>query len=78
MLMSGIIPSLRVDPTGLYDFKNPCEKSDKQCSADFKAFKKEFKDSLDDIKAARNSFGKGSEEPCEARCSSEDLWQGRR
>ncbi len=55
-------PTTRVDPTGLYDFKNPCEKSDKQCNADFKAFKKEFKDSLDDIKAARNSFGKGSEE----------------
>jgi RHS repeat-associated protein len=55
-------PTTRTDPTGLYDFKSPCEKSDKQCSADFKAFQKEFKNSLKDIKQARNSFVKGSEE----------------
>jgi RHS repeat-associated protein len=55
-------PTTRTDPSGLYDFQNPCEKANKQCNGDFKAFKKEFKNSLNKIKQARNGLEKGSKE----------------
>src|SRR5208283_619542 len=55
-------PTSRIDPTGLYDFRNTCDKADKQCNADFKAFQKDFKNSLKEIKQARNALEKGSEE----------------